>query len=146
MQFIYSDMIGLQQKAKRHHNGESQFSFSFIDISHFYLLSHLGPPSLTCFSSSWLLVLRKMQLIPCRHNPRALISWPCSAFSAPTLRLPTETVGTCQVTPRSQPETLRGLMHIGWTFDQLDTRAGHYISLLPSSGWTVLGIQKLATW
>lgn len=112
MQFIYSDMIGLQQKAKRHHNGAPEFSFSFIDISHFYLFQILpvSPVSLALGS----LFRRKMQLIPCRHNPRALISCPCSAFPAPTLGLPTETVGTCQVTPCSQPETPRGLIDAHW--------------------------------
>ena len=38
-------------------------------ISHFYLLSHPDPPSITCVSIPHLLLLLKMQLIPCKqHN------------------------------------------------------------------------------
>ena len=60
-------------------------------ISHFYLWSNPDPSSLTCVPIPCLPLLLKMQLIPCKHNGRALTSHPCSVFSAPTLGFPIET-------------------------------------------------------
>ena len=70
-------------------------------ISHFYLWSHPDPSSLTCVPIPCLPLLLKMQLIPCKHNGRALTSHPCSVFSAPTLGFPIETGRIWQVDPES---------------------------------------------